>query len=1115
MSPSDNARTTRRLALALALLWALTASPGALAQPADEVAEGESSNTLASERARLIDEYGYGEATLAHLPSILVARAHLEAKRAAVGVDRDVTRLELVELGGSRRVLEEQLQNNTLPRKLRAVLVIQLSHERLEHAYFQTRAEQLEQASAAMRAEAELLTSYHDALSEHELARARREEAERLEREQREEAERLALERKRELEAERLARAERDLEEIKARQLQARDQQQRKLLAEQQRLAERILALTNSRPEREAALEATEEREAKAFANRRDQLNVFLDQLPSELSVKKRREEVDPVFARVKKERRETREAYFELLDAIAAAQDQLAQDEDALRDAKQRLEEAEEQQRSGETLLGTRRLELAQTRVKLEQLERDLSQLELSSLEQRLALKKERLDFFEQEIELLLPSISEDARDHFYSLARDENWEDARVGLRLAVLRATEHVTQRVNQALGLLANPFSISLWAWVGGFLMRLFFSMLAIWAVRRHGQHLIRSLTEQLLKRRFFRQRPTFTIKSSEVLRHILGPLTLLAVITLLLLYGRGVLPELRYAQWVVNAIFIFRLTTIIVSVMILPRTVREPEKLVQRFDEEQAAEGVDVFSLEINRARKLVRSAKVIIWFWLIFIYVPELVVALMGHSVIWRIVDVATTWSFILVIYSVLSTWRDDIARLFESLATERMAPAVEFVNDNKDRIWGVLVIGGASTYVIGRETMRLGRRYLVETEWSKRINNFIFRKKIELQQRDRAAGGEEQRPNALQLAALPSGYRDYFEDHPLLEEVYMVDRHEKIAEDILKRYVEWKAAHRQGSVALFGETGVGKTTIINQVSQRLVEACEGTEAQIVCSKLFDKLTSRRELLSFVASLFDLERAFETKAELIAALMCEPEHVIVLDDCHHLFLRHISGFEAMELFLEIVNLTDGAHYWVLTFDKFAWSYLTRVKRREHYFGAIIPVEPWSEAEIQALIWTRNLMTGCNASFTDLVVAREEGEDFSYEVIKSAKGYFRLLHEFSRGNPRVAMLYWLRSLKPGEDDTIQVGLFRSPPQRVTQALADNYWFTLTAIAQHSALRADEIARVINTDAGFCEMALNYFEEMDIVLIDPRGRARLAPLYFRQVLKYLTDSNYLYE
>lgn len=1088
----------------LALCWA--SALGALAQQPTSGGVQASATGQAEQQDRrelLRTRHGYADRMLGDRAALELWRARALARQRALEPQLEGLREERSVLVGEARALARQVGDEALAAPMRGMLAGQLASAHIERGVVTARRGALDRAREEAVAEARLLAEYLDAMT--------REDTERNQTARREAAE---AEADRQREAQKRQRAEADLEKIKERQRQARTSQLKDLLAQQQELAERVVELTRRRPELEAQLE-----EANAgFVKRRDELTVSVEQLPEELKLKRRKEEIDPIFARVRQERRQARQVYFEALDELDELEAAERAARRALASAKARLKQAERQAELGETELERARADLARTRVKKEQLELDLAQLRAEHARARLDLLDERLRFFEDEIELLLPRISDPTRKSFYSLTRDENWEDARVGLQLAVHRVTEHLHDRLREALELAGDPFSISLWAWVSGFIIRLLLLMGGLYLVRTRGRKLVRRLTDALLKRRFFHEHPTATIKTGEVIRHVISPLSAFLAITYMLSYVRQVLPELSYAQWIINAIFIFQVTTIVVSVVILPRTVREPERLVQgRFlDEDDDPEGVDVFSLEVSRARKLVRSAKVIIWFWLIVIYVPELIVALMGHSVVWRIADVATTWSFILVIYSVLSTWKEDIASLFQKLAEERLPRAVQFVNENKDRIWGVLVIGVASVYVIGSESIRLGRRYLLDTEWSKRINNFIFRKKIELKQRDRP---DDQAGSQLKLAALPRGYRDYFVDEPLDGEVFKVERDAAAAaaDGMLKRYVDWKASHRQGSVAISGEAGIGKTTTLHIIAGRLKEICDGTEAEFVCAHVFEKIWSEEAVLEFVAGLFDLEPAPTDRAELLRQVMELHEHVIMLDDCHHLFLRRIGGFEGLELFLELVNLTDGHHFWVLSFDHFAWAYLSRVERRDHYFGEIMALPRWSESEIQDLIWTRNLMTGCSASFTDLVVTHDEGEDYSYEVIKSAKGYFRLLHEFSQGNPRVAITYWLRSLTPSEDeeDTLQVGLFRSPPQRITLGMDDNYWFALTAIAQHGCLNAAEIAQVINGHVGFCEMALNYFEEMDVITLDARRRAQLTPLYMRQVLKHLKDSNYLYD
>ena len=1059
-------------------------------------------------RQELKANYGYGDRELNDRVALTIYKARAAAQASTLDAMAKAIEEQRVLSEGEERVLEKQLGNPSYPAPVKLDLGIQLALTRLDRARLASSSALLGEDARKWRAENKLVGAYLAALSEEEAIR-RQKEIEALEAETR---------RKEAAENERKT-AQAELDEIKAKQATAKTEQLRSLLSDQSKVAERVVKLTEQKAPLEEKLTKKAEVEKTNFAQRRDELLVFIEQLPKEINDKKKQEEVDKTFAKVRDERRKTRTDFLSIREEMATRAHDFAIKDRALDRAKARLEQAEQQRDESETELGKARAELASTELKVAQLERDIAKLELDHVLERHTMLTDRLNFFEEELELLLPKLSSKKRSEFYSLTSDRNWQEARMGLQLAVMRVTTHVSSRIASALAIIGDPLSISLWAWVGGFIWRLLLVIIALFMARTRGQGLIRKGTELALKRRFFRQYPNFTIKSGEVIRHIFGPIALFASLTYMLFYIRGVLPEARYLQWVVNAIFIFRITTTIISVMILPRTVREPEKVLQGDYDSEMQEGVDVLSIEVNRARKLVRSAKVIIWFWLIVIYVPEAVVALMGHSVIWRLIDIATTWGFIAVIYSVLSTWKDDIARGFERLAAERLPRSVQFVNDNKDRIWGVLVIGVASVYVIGVEGARLGRRYLLETEWSKRINNFIFRKRVELQQRDQARKDQEQGlDDAVQLAALPSNFKQYFQDVPLTDEIYLIERERQqdLAGEVIKHYVSWQASKKQGSIALIGESGVGKSTTLFQISERLFEICDHTETQPVSGQLIDKLTTKSEVCEFIAHLFDLPRIPKSKPALIKALMKQPPRAIVLDDCHSLFLRRIGGFDAIEFFLQIVNLTDGLHFWVLSFNHFSWSYLTRVKRREHYFGKVLQIQPWSESDIEELISKRTMMTGCKPNFTDLVVTRDEGEDISFEVVKSARGYFRLLHEFCKGNPRVALLYWLRSLKPGEaDDIIQVGLFKMPPPRVTQTMADNYWFALTAIAQHGKLSTKEIAEIVNTDEGFCGMALNYFEEMDIIELDAHGRASLRALYFRQVLKHLTDSNYLYD
>lgn len=1081
---------------------------------------------LAALRQVLIVEHGYSEAWFSQPEAQrALSLATLKAREALDELAGEPSRDEQLMLRGAARIISSQLQAKRLKRRERRALAIQLADNLANQSFSLAKSISVRISHNARHNHVIALQAFLSTQHDHhaQLADVREKQAEE------DELKRLQEERTR-LEAMNLKRrAEADLKKIKDRQRQATTQQLKELLGTQAELAQRVIQLTDEHPALKKNFARINDIDQQSFAQTKDELDLFIEQLPEqgvELKASKQTT-VDTLFEALRTQQRKARrdflatrklEKEFEIEHRISVARTK--GEEDKLEQATQDYEESESE-------INEARLELATTRAKLGRLEADMLNMRLEDALTRHRRLDEELSYFHATKERLIDVLSSKKRASFYSLTNDQNWKDARLGAQIALVRFTEHAALRIDMFIDVISNPFSINLWSWVGSLIIRLLCVFGIAYLVTQRGGPVIKRIMSALLKRPFFRKYPTITLKSGEVLRHLLRPTAIFLGWFYMLNFGQLVLPELRFVQWFINAIFIFRVLTIIISVVVLPRTVREPHKVVEEKSTWQSTptdknrvtgeeESVDLFALSISRARKLVRSARVITLFWLLVIYVPALTIEFIGHTVIWRLIDIATTWGFILVIYSVLSTWRDEIARLFEKLAIERLPRSVHFVNQNKDRVWGVLVIAGASVYVIGSESLRLGKRYLIETQWSKQINNFIFRKQIEYKQRDRDKQEDDQ-DLAFNFKNLPEQYRDFFEDRPLTDEVYHVESNANIHEKIMAHYTSWRSIPNQGSVAMHGEAGMGRSTLLFELGESMNNACQEHHTQIVYTRLIERCVTENEILNFTAKLFSIE-APSSRAELVEAINALPTHVLLIDDCQRLFLRQIGGFTGLETFLQVVNLTDGHHFWVLTFERFAWSYLARIKQRAHYFGHVLELAPWTEQEVQDLIWKRNLMTGLTANFTDLVVTRDNGdEDVSFEVIKSAKGYFRLLHDFSKGNPRVAMLYWLRSIKPNEEDetVIDVGLFRSPPQRALLMLQDNYWFTLTAIAQHGALNSKEIASIINADEGFCEMALNYFQEKQIVTLDNSRRAKLTAVYMRQILKQLTVSNYLYD
>ncbi|QDG49446.1 hypothetical protein FIV42_01440 [Persicimonas caeni] len=859
------------------------------------------------------------------------------------------------------------------------------------------------------------------------------------------------------------------------------------------------------------AAEITREtqRQLRSFSEQKANVLERIDALAEQPTEKERRSEVDPVFDDLVELRARVHEEFREALVEAKAADEPVREARAALEAARADLEvERSREEQLGGSPVWKERVAAAKAEVAESERELERARAVHEARQERVREYRSHITFFPETISPLLEKISAPKRAEFFAIDDEDNWREATLGVKNGLRTITARAHGRWEQLTSV--DTTSTDVWSWLWGLVWRL-----AVWlALAKLLVPLIPAITEGLLRRRWLRRHATFTINIAELLRALARPLAFFLGMEYVAAYVAQSFAEFEGLVWIIDAVVIYWVVVAAAKVLVLPRSHRRQQghasaSAFDNLDEDEAAAISDLLVIELDRAKKLVRSVRVVVVFWLLSAYIPDFVEPLTGITVIWWLVDKVAVWGFVGVVYWVLSQWKDDIASVFERLAGDGLRRPVEFVHEHKDRPWGVLVIAVASLYVLFKEVGIIARRFVLNTQWFKRASAFAFRTKIELRNRERVQndGGQP-----LDAKRLPQDYREVFEDRALVDEAYRIDRGTYTA-DVLARFERWKAARRQGSVIVSGEPGVGKTTFLNGVSAKLAEA---TEWPMVRGRIDEKLESREGVLDFVAELFELDTTPSSSDELIAQLNELEPRVALVDDCHHAFTRQIEGFDSLETLLDIVNLCDEAHFFVLTFNGFTWSYINRIEAREHYFGQVLTLEPWSEEDLERMIETRTAHTDYLPSFADLVHDQVDHADYFFEVVKTANGYFRYLHEFSGGNPRVAMLYWLRSLRPtGDAKTLQVSLFRRPSTAEFSSYTDDHWFVLGALAQHGELDVDELATVVNVPRGFCNLAVDYFAEAGVVDLDPESRrARLTPLFLRQVLRQLSNSNFLY-
>lgn len=924
--------------------------------------------------------------------------------------------------------------------------------------------------------------------------------------------------------------AEKAVELARRRERRERNRKIKKLHARQRNIAEERLESTRSfqRKIREIRRVTSDSRES--FAEREAEILDELNDVPASPTPRTQKDTIDPIFEELLAVHDEKSKTHAEALEQRRSADDRLERARRQWNKANDELREARRQHRDhDESKLWERRLELAEARRKLHRQKVDEAEELLRARRRRARTLREQLGSLERSMQELLPRVSHSTYDSFYSLFDEKNWTFARDNLGWRLRSVYDRVRERSAQVGEILEDPFSLSLWAAIGGLAWRLLALFLLLRIVFPAIPTLGDALTSRLLKRRFFERRPALTVRIVDVLLAVAKPASIYLVVRVVAAYLATLLPELELALWTVDAIFIYWVVVGVLSVLVSPRAKPEPPPAhdVGRTSDdlrstplEEARAAAALNGLEPARAEKFLRSAKVVALFWILAAYIPDFLARYTGPSVLLYLVRQTATWGFIVVLYWVLSTWRDDISELFARLAGPRLDRGVDFVRRHKDRPWGVLVIALASVYVFFVEILQLGRRYLLNADWYQRARNFVFQKSVELQQ----SKGSEESSDASPTSQLPKQYTRLFEDAPLSSDDDRLVEERREPAVVLDYYADWCEHGRQGSVALVGESGVGRTTSMRRIAATL--EADDDAPPLIAERADQKLAETSEVLAWLAEAFELPDVPADRMELVDEICQLDRRIVLLDDCENVFLRRTGGFEGLEALLDVVTLTDETHFWVLSFHNFSWSYINRIRERSHYFGTVVEIEPWSESQIRTFIENRNELSDWTVDFGSLDSTastehpdRERGgrtSDRFVDVVQEADRYFRYLTTFAEGNPWVAATYWLRSVEyDASTDQLSVHLFRRPTTEPLVDMQDDYWFVLTALAQHAELDAEALAATTNIDIEFCTLALDYFEELNVVEVDPvSGRARISSMYFRQVLNHLSNANFLY-
>lgn len=358
--------------------------------------------------------------------------------------------------------------------------------------------------------------------------------------------------------------------------------------------------------------------------------------------------------------------------------------------------------------------------------------------------------------------------------------------------------------------------------------------------------------------------------------------------------------------------------------------------------------------------------------------------------------------------------------------------------------------------------------------------------------------------------AHLPYVYQKLFGVEPLTDARFFSSRDDEMSQ-FKEMFSLWMGG-QPASIALIGERGSGKTTLMYFVQKEIFQ-----DTPLVTINLNDTIFKENDLLETLKKTFEIPDV-QSIDELEDLLMNRDERVIcVPENLHNLFLRTVTGFNAVERFLLFVQRTGKSVFWVVTCALYGWQYLDKVLQAGSYFSRTVELRMGEKTQIEDTIIKRHRVSGYILRFD---ASPEDLKSKSYKKLRTEEERQKYLHErffgqlsrLASGNIRVAILFWLMSIKEVTNDTMILSPGIEFEHAFVYQLPSGELFSLAAIIQHEHLNAYMHSLVFNQDVKESQVVLNKMLHKGY-LQQKNDQFFIHPFLYRPVVKALKSKNIL--
>jgi|GEM_PF-245520 len=337
----------------------------------------------------------------------------------------------------------------------------------------------------------------------------------------------------------------------------------------------------------------------------------------------------------------------------------------------------------------------------------------------------------------------------------------------------------------------------------------------------------------------------------------------------------------------------------------------------------------------------------------------------------------------------------------------------------------------------------------------------------------------------------LPPIYKRLFNPVPLDLPEFYVERPEVEAR-CLDAISQW-GRNQPVSILLVGDRGIGKRTFIhNLVPIKIYDlAPVFQQLPIQTVRLGEDIETEEQMCEQFRMLFKDDRP-SSFAEMTRALRGSSERqIVIVENANKCYQRTSDGMALCRDFLQMINDTNGKVLWLLLMDSPAATLLDTMIDLFDYFSHIFDLKPLDEEQLEAMILNRHRVSGFELDYEApniRLLYRTRHPLAASEALRNPhRDYFKRLHGLSRGNPLLALLYWLRSIHPdmSSDTKLHVVPMDDEEVSLVNNLTLRKKLILALLLQHGSLTPEHLHQILDIPTEQIRIELEHLGRLGFI------------------------------